>query len=262
MDIDRLAETPPEELLNLRGHPVAYFPKYAHVLGGVNPALLISQLHYWRLKTMDPDGWIYRTMEQLQAETGMTKEEQRGARFNLKRLGLLEEKRKGIPPKNHYRVDWHKLVLMLLQDGREQPDLHLQTSENPMFEHRETLPSNVGKPDVYKIETKDQIKTPSKKKEVNPDVAVFLKWWCERYKLLLKDEYLVQWGREGKAVKDLLKTRPLEEVKRRAERLLTTTDRWLRQHRTIPMLLSKWNDLGQLGSSEPEEQEGPSLRIL
>ena len=105
----------PEDLLNLRGHPVAYFPKYAQILGGVTAALFISQLHYWRLRSRDPDGWIYRTMEQLTEETGLTKSEQRTARKILTEAELLTEEKRGMPAKNFYRVDWGRLVNLLLE---------------------------------------------------------------------------------------------------------------------------------------------------
>lgn len=105
----------PEDLLNLRGHPVAYFPKYAHVLGGVTAALFISQLHYWYLRTKDRDGWIYRTMEQIQEETGLTRSEQRTARKVLTEAGLLTEERRKMPARFFYRIDWARLVGLLLE---------------------------------------------------------------------------------------------------------------------------------------------------
>lgn len=110
-----LNDVSPEDLLNLRGHPVAYFPKYAHVLGGVSAALFISQLHYWHLRSKDPEGWTYRTMEQLQEETGLTRSEQRTARKILTEAGLLTEERRGMPAQYFYRIDWSRLVRLLLE---------------------------------------------------------------------------------------------------------------------------------------------------
>lgn len=115
MDRIDLNKILPEDLLNLRGHPVAYFPKYAHVLGGVTAALFVSQLHYWYLRSKDQDGWIYRTMEQIQEETGLTKSEQRTARKVLTEAGLLTEERRRMPARFFYRIDWSQLVYLLLE---------------------------------------------------------------------------------------------------------------------------------------------------
>lgn len=124
---------------------------------------------------------------------------------------------------------------------------------------KETLPNPIIEP------SKDTTIAPSKRQKgskANPQVKLFLQWWCERYKQVVKDDYMVQWGKEGAIVKKLLESQTLEETKKRAERLLATTDKWLRQRRTIPMLSSKWNELGQQGAGA-YEQDGPTdLRVL
>lgn len=42
------------EILNLLGKPNAYYPKLAKSLGGVNVAVLFSQLFYWQDKAVSP----------------------------------------------------------------------------------------------------------------------------------------------------------------------------------------------------------------
>jgi hypothetical protein len=103
------------ELLNIKGKPVAYYPLFASVLKGVNPAIFICQFMYWHGKETDPEGWIYKTVEQIREETGLSKDEQQTARRILRMKGLLEEKKKGLPPVNHYRVSWNKFTIMLCE---------------------------------------------------------------------------------------------------------------------------------------------------
>lgn len=98
------------------GKPVAYFPNLANFLGSTKQALFISQLGYWEGKQRDKkNGWIYKTQQEMQAETGLTRASQETVRRKLKRLGVLKEKRAQIPARLHYKVDWD-LLLELYQD--------------------------------------------------------------------------------------------------------------------------------------------------
>lgn len=71
--------------------PIAYQPLYVSVTGSVNAALLLSQLVYWSDKGRHPEGWIYKTANDLTLETGLTREAQRTARKLLLEKGLIEE---------------------------------------------------------------------------------------------------------------------------------------------------------------------------
>jgi hypothetical protein len=100
-----------ESLLLLIGDRViAYHPILAKVVGGVEVAVFLSQLIYWHGKGKDPDGWIYKTQAEFEEETGLTRRNQETARTKLKDLGVLEEARRGVPAKMHYRLDLDKLA--------------------------------------------------------------------------------------------------------------------------------------------------------
>lgn len=105
------------EFLNDVGRPIAYYPKLAHFLGSVNAAVLLCQLLYWEGKQDDQDeGWIHKTRDEIEAETGLTRREQETARGVLSKLRpverdgeveevqIVEEKRKGVPPKMHFKL--------------------------------------------------------------------------------------------------------------------------------------------------------------
>jgi hypothetical protein len=71
------------------GKPIVYYPSIAKVLG-VKETLFFCHIFFWSSK--GEDGWIYRTTEELQNETGMTARELARVRHNLSSVGLIEEK--------------------------------------------------------------------------------------------------------------------------------------------------------------------------
>jgi hypothetical protein len=83
---------------------VNYLPELVPIIGTVSATLLFCQLAHWMGKGKDPNGWIYKKSKELQKETGLTKDQQETARRLLKRMDLIEEKRKGIPPIVHFRI--------------------------------------------------------------------------------------------------------------------------------------------------------------
>ncbi|MGL1664079.1 hypothetical protein ACSTJP_00070, partial [Vibrio parahaemolyticus] len=71
--------------------------------------LMLSQALYWSKRTNDPDGWFYKSQVEWEEETGMTRYEQEGARKALIKLGVLEELKRGVPCRLHYRVNMKAL---------------------------------------------------------------------------------------------------------------------------------------------------------
>jgi len=93
----------------LTDRPVAYHPILAKSCGGVAAALFLSQLLYWTGRGKLADGWVWKSADDMEDETGLTRNEQETARKKLKALGILEEKLKGVPATLHYRVDFDAL---------------------------------------------------------------------------------------------------------------------------------------------------------
>ena len=85
--------------------PIAYYTPFARVVGDVCAGVFVSQMFYWHDKGHDPDGWIYKTQKEIEAETGMTRRNQETARRRLVSLGILEEERRGLPATMHFRLD-------------------------------------------------------------------------------------------------------------------------------------------------------------
>lgn len=101
-----------EDTLNLAllKRPIAYLPIVAKAFGSVNLAVMWSQLYYWTDRTNDPDGWIYKTADEMFEETGLTRRKQDGARELGRQLGVIEDDVRGTPPKIHYRIDLKKTL--------------------------------------------------------------------------------------------------------------------------------------------------------
>lgn len=93
-------------LQQLLTRPVAYHPVLASALRSVTAAVMLSQALYWTQRLPESrGGWFYKTAEEWQEETGLTRREQETARKKLFKSGILEEVRKGVPCKVHYKVD-------------------------------------------------------------------------------------------------------------------------------------------------------------
>ncbi|WP_454844135.1 DnaT-like ssDNA-binding domain-containing protein [Pseudomonas gorinensis] len=102
----------------LLDRPVAYHCAFVKLGVGATGALMLSQAVYWSSRTNDADGWFYKSQVEWEAETGLTRYEQEGARKKLVKLGVMEEKKQGLPCKLFYRVALDFLVATL--DGENQ----------------------------------------------------------------------------------------------------------------------------------------------
>jgi hypothetical protein len=89
----------------LSDRPIAFHPELARALGGINEALFFQQIAYWSDKGDDPE-WIYKSQVELEHETCLSAYQQKQARDHLKRLGVLQDARRGVPARLYYRIDW------------------------------------------------------------------------------------------------------------------------------------------------------------
>lgn len=110
----------------LLDRPVAYHCAFVKLGVGATGALMLSQAVYWSSRTNDANGWFYKSQVEWEAETGLTRYEQEGARKKLVKLGIMEEKKQGLPCKLYYRVALELLVATL--DAENQQTSMLKTS--------------------------------------------------------------------------------------------------------------------------------------
>jgi hypothetical protein len=89
--------------------PIAFNPGLAKITGSANAGLLLSQLLYWYKKGRNPE-WFYKTVDELEEETTLTKRQQRTAIKKCKKLGLIDFKRMGIPAKRHFKIFPERII--------------------------------------------------------------------------------------------------------------------------------------------------------
>ena len=106
----------PSELLRIIGKPIAYYPQLAKPLGGVNASLLFGHFFYWNDKGRSELG-VYRTADEIEVETGLSRDEQRTARRKLRERGVLIETEKRIEHRIYYKLDLDRFDKIISQSG-------------------------------------------------------------------------------------------------------------------------------------------------
>lgn len=122
--------------LRENGRYVAFHRRFVDVLaeangnqtknrGNTKAALLLSQAIYWLKHGTEIEvqgGWFSKTAEQWGIETGLSRREVDTARRRLREIGLLEEKKIGLPAMPYCRVNVERLgELLANRIGRTLP---------------------------------------------------------------------------------------------------------------------------------------------
>ena len=101
---------------SLLGRHIAFHRRLVDLTGSVKAALLLSQSIYWTRHGRDiaqSGGWFHKTTQQWTWETGLSPKEQRLARDALHRLGIVQERRMGVPGRAYFRLDLEQLSHLL-----------------------------------------------------------------------------------------------------------------------------------------------------
>jgi hypothetical protein len=99
---------------------IAYSPDLARIVGGATIGLFLSQLLFLSDKGHNPDGWVYKSEQDMGKETGLTKREQQTARRKLLSLGVIAIMRGGWKNTYHFKVMWEKLYQVIAGVQRTQ----------------------------------------------------------------------------------------------------------------------------------------------
>ena len=89
--------------------PIGYNVWFTMMTGSVCAGLFLSQLLYWYGKGIKP-GWVYKTIMGCYLETGLTRSQQDRAIKILIRMGILEKRRMGLPPKRYFKINLERLL--------------------------------------------------------------------------------------------------------------------------------------------------------
>jgi hypothetical protein len=141
------------DVLRELGRPIAYYPFLARYLGGVNAAVLFCQIFYWQDKATSELG-VYKTVDELEEETGLSYEEQRAARTKLRASGVLIETAKRIEHRMYFRIDEDELERLLsspppIRKVKKSPE---GTSEKSISRNGKSPSREMGKVQVAKSE--------------------------------------------------------------------------------------------------------------
>jgi DnaA-like protein len=99
---------------------VGYSPDLARMVGGATTGLFLSQLLFLSDKGNNPDGWVYKSEQEMTKETNLTKREQQTARRKLLSLGVIVIMRGGWKNTYHFKVIWEKLYQVIAGIQRPQ----------------------------------------------------------------------------------------------------------------------------------------------
>jgi hypothetical protein len=95
-----------EALRDILDRPIAFHRAFVKLAGSITAALMLSQAMYWSKRaTTNDEGWFFKTREQWEEETGLSRFEQEGARKALRGFSFWKEELRGVPARMHYRVD-------------------------------------------------------------------------------------------------------------------------------------------------------------
>lgn len=103
----------------LDGDYITYFPSLTPICGSHKAAALLSVALIWTRNWLrhhpERDGWFWKTRAEWQRETGLSRHEQESARRVLVAAGLIQEARRGMPARLHFRVDLDRLAARLAE---------------------------------------------------------------------------------------------------------------------------------------------------
>lgn len=117
----------PSEMLKNTGRVIAYRPNLARLFGGVIAEVFFEQIFYWQDKS-DSELGVYKTQEELEIETGLSRKEQETARKLLREKGVLIETYKRLEHRLYYKIDCDKLDELLATLA------NVQNEHSPMSE--------------------------------------------------------------------------------------------------------------------------------
>ena len=99
---------------------ITFHRVFVDITGSINAALMLSNAIYWTNRLpKEREGWFYKTREEWQSETGLTRHEQDKARQRLVDLGILETRRAKISEEGITAI-WFRIDQKILSTHLDQ----------------------------------------------------------------------------------------------------------------------------------------------
>ena len=114
---------------------------------GVNAAVLLGDLIssglYWEnTEKLADDGFFFKTREDIQNSCCLTPDEQRSALSKLVKDGLVETKKKGIPPVMYYKINYDRLAFVLSGECEDEDKEDNHEENKPLIDKVEKKPKS------------------------------------------------------------------------------------------------------------------------
>lgn len=183
-------------MLLLEEHPIAYRASFGRIFGGPRAGVFLSQLFFWTGKEADDEGWIWKSQEEWEEETGMNVNTQRTARRQLKKHGVLLEKTDRIKHEVWYKLDKEVFIEKLCSYFVSK---QAKGARDSISVFREVGKSDFGKSEspisILDTETTAKITTETTKKAAPNGTAskkplpfqILAEGWCEFVKIDIND---------------------------------------------------------------------------
>ena len=100
----------------LPGRMIPFNVALGRACGGLAEAILVMQIAHWQDINADPsqDGFVHLSDEQLGDEILLTPKQLRRIRAKLSSRGIVEHRRRGVPARTWYRLNYDELERILL----------------------------------------------------------------------------------------------------------------------------------------------------
>lgn len=117
-ELQRKRSTNSRLVIRFDEKPVLFNPGLGRISESAVAGLFMSQLLYWHKKGRNKE-WVYKTINEFQKETCLTRSEQNRAIKKWEAMEILEVKRRSIPRRRFFRVDVEKIEKLLQKDNEK-----------------------------------------------------------------------------------------------------------------------------------------------
>lgn len=193
------------KILDTLDRPIAFQRRFVDLTGSVTAALFLSQAVYWQKRAKQADGWWYKSAEEWQEETGLTRHEQKTAREKCEKYLYCELR--SVPATLHWKVNEQALADDLFSQFDEKQQSSLPESgklvlQNPVNKFDEKCKT------LIESETTQRIPENEEKKFLDPiDHALSFKAASQKAQIAIQIESAVKvrLGMEATSTKNGMK---------------------------------------------------------
>lgn len=236
-------------MLQIKRKKIAYCPDYAILFDSVEVAVFLSQFEYWLEKTGKIDDFIYKSQEQIYADTGLKPAKQKVVRRILLDNDVLFEKRKVVfqrkNSKNllHYRIDFQRIEYLFAN------------KEEVKMRYESQIRNTEKKNDTKKQKSKLQS---CKEPELDSNFEIF---WKKYDKNIGKSSSKIIWQKLTKEERQKAIHHADEFSKNTEKRYRPNPERYLSEKKFLDEIIFKNQNKKPLTSNQDEYRSNPMVGL-